>query len=240
MNKNDVYRIIGYHGEYNADVKKALRKLLKENHPDNKGDRKKFELINEVKKELENGKVSYTEKKIVKDKNNIDYDYCNKMINILKVKKNSLTEQINTKKELLNDSEREYETLYKKSLELENNLLVNSPYIKKIQKFKQLSIILIVLLLFVFALSIIKNSNILFIVFLLLALLSIFIVQRYMFLVHKINEMSKKRIESYLKVNIDLKKNMRKQNSVKKEIREIKRKLVSVENDLRFYRNLLK
>ena len=240
MNKNDVYRIIGYHGEYNADVKKALRKLLKENHPDNKGDRKKFELINEVKKELENGKVSYIEKKIVKDKNNIDYDFCNKMINDLKVKKNILTEQINTKKELLNISLREYETLYKESLELENNLLVNSPYIKKIQKFKQLSIILIVLLLFVFALSIIKNSNVFFGIFLLLVLICIFIVQRYMLLVHKINEMSKKRIESYLKVNSYLKKNMRKQNSIKKDIREIKRKLVNVENDLRFYRNLLK
>ena len=62
MNKDSIYRIIGYNGEYTASVKRAIRKLLKENHPDNKGDRKTFELINEVKKELEENRVSYNSK----------------------------------------------------------------------------------------------------------------------------------------------------------------------------------
>ena len=43
MNKDDVYQIIGYQGEYTESVKKAIRKLLKDNHPDNKGNRDKFE-----------------------------------------------------------------------------------------------------------------------------------------------------------------------------------------------------
>ena len=83
MNKESIYRIIGYHGEYNNNVKKAIRKLLKENHPDNNGDRRVFELINEVKKELEENRVSFDYKKIkssIKKNEDIDYEYCYKMI----------------------------------------------------------------------------------------------------------------------------------------------------------------
>ena len=240
MNKNDVYKLIGYHGEYDANVKKAIRKLLKENHPDNKGDRKKFEVINEVKKELESGKVSYKEKKTFNDNQNIDYDYCQRMVNDLKIKKNSLNELLNTKKELLSNYENDYKTLYEKKMDMENNLLVNSPYVKKMQNFKVWSIVLLVLLIVAFILSIVRNNNVFFIAFLLLSFICIFIVQKHVIMVSKINSISKKRLASYISLNNEIKENIKKKNNLKNDIRETKRKLTNIENDLRFYKNLLK
>ena len=70
MNKESIYKIIGYNGEYNSSVKRAIRKLLKTNHPDNNGDRRIFELICEVKEELENNKVTYSSNKNVKSSKN--------------------------------------------------------------------------------------------------------------------------------------------------------------------------
>ena len=236
MNKNDVYRLIGYQGEYNANVKKAIRKLLKENHPDNKGDRKRFELINEVKKELESGKVSYTEKTVPKDNIDIDYDYCYKMINELKIKKNNLNEILNSKKELLTNYENEYKELYQKSLDLENKLLVNN----ELKNNKQLSIILLVLMIIIFIISVIKNDNILFIAFIVLSIVFVFIIQKRLFVVHKITEKNKDRFSRYVKINNSIRKNVKKQNNLKEGIIDIKRKLTNIENDLRFYNNLLK
>ena len=240
MNKNGVYKIIGYRGEYNASVKKALRKLLKENHPDNNGDRDKFELINEIKKELENGKSLYINKDILDNNENIDYDYYYRMINELNIKKNNLGKSINIQKELLKKYENEYKDLYQNSLNLENHILVNSSYIKKIQNNKICSIIILILMIVVFIVSIIKNSNLLFIIFIVLSMLCIYFVQKHLLFVHKMTESNKKRFASYVKLNNRIRKNIRKQNNLKKEIRDTKRKMVNTENDLRFYKNLLK
>ena len=240
MNKDDVYKLIGYHGEYNASVKKAIRKLLKENHPDNKGDRKKFELIQEVKKELENGKVLYTEKENIVKNKDIDYDYCLKMINNLKIKKSNLNELMDDKKKVLNAYENEYKDLYQKSLDMENTLLVNSPYVKKAQNIKLVSIILLALMIIVFFISIIKRGDILFILFIILSIICIFVVQKYLIFVHKMTENNKDRISTYLKMNNKIRKNVRKQNDLKREMQDIKRRIINVENDLRFYKNLLK
>ena len=156
--------------------KKALKNLLKENHPDNKGDSKKFELINEIKKELESGKVSYDEK-LLRDNKDIDYEYCYKMIDGLRINKNNLTELINAKKNPLRKHESEYRDLYKKSLDLENNLLINIPHVKKVQNIKLLSIIILTLMIIVFTISVIKNNNILFITFIVLSIICVFVVK---------------------------------------------------------------
>ena len=240
MNKNDIYKLIGYHGEYNANVKRELRKLLKENHPDNKGNRKKFELINEVKKELESGKVLYQGGNILKNNNDVDINYCYRRINELKLKKSNLDELLNVKKEFLNNYEMEYKDLYQESLDLENHLLVNSPYIKRAKGIKVSSIILIILMIIVFSISIIENNNLFFITFIVLSIICIFVIQKYLFLIHKMTENNKKRLANYFKVNNNIRKNVKKQNSLKKEIRDIKIKTTNIENDLRFYKNLLK
>ena len=240
MKKSDIYKLINYNGEYNANVKKALRKLLKEHHPDHKGNREIFELINEVKKELESGKPINIKKEEKKVHDNIDYDYYYRIINELKNKKNSLNETLNAKKRILNEYEKEYKELYEKSINLESDLLVNTPLNKKVKDIRLFSIIFLVLMIIIFALSVLKNSNILFIIFVILSLFSFVIFQNYLVLVHKTAEKSKKSLNNYVKMNSDIKENTKKQNVIKKEIRDIKRKIVNIENDLRFYKNLLK
>ena len=243
MNKEDIYRLIGYQGEYSTKVKKAIRKLLKENHPDNKGNREKFELINEVKKELELGKVSYHPAKkntILNNNNDIDYDYCYEMIESIKNKKSTLNNMLNEKKEKLHFYELEYKKLYDESLNIENNLLTKSPHIQKLRKIKVFSIILIVLMIIIFVISIIKNNNTIFILFIILSMICIFTIQDYLYLMHHITVNNKNKLTNYVKMNNRIRENVNKQDEIKKDIRDIKRKIINIENDLRFYKNLLK
>ena len=60
MTKEEIYVKIGYCGKYTKDVKKKLRLLSKKYHPDlNHGDDSIMKLINEVKEEIEQEKISY-------------------------------------------------------------------------------------------------------------------------------------------------------------------------------------
>lgn len=243
MNKNDVYRLISYHGEYNAIVKKAIRKLLKDNHPDNKGNREVFELINEVKKELETGKVSYKEQSQKDDLNSnisIDYDYCYEMIDSIKKTKNVLTNDLNQKRNILTNYEKKYKNLYQDSLNEENYLLTNSPYIKKLKGIKLLSIVLVIIMIIIFSISLLKNNNILFVIFIILSIVCILVIQEYILLMHRVSVFNKKSIINYVKMNSQIRNNINKQNEIKKEIRSIEKKLNNLDNDLRFYNNLLK
>ena len=243
MNKNDIYDLIGYDGVYNTSVKKALRKLLKENHPDNKGDRKKFELINEVKEELENGKASYSkniDNNTFKEKKDVDYDYCYKRINEIKTSKSKLSELLQNKKQKLNTYEQEYKSLYDSSLNLENNLLINFPHIKKVENIKLISMAFLIIMVIVFIISILKNSQIFFTVFIVLSIIFIFIFQRYLYMMSKIGQKNKKKITSYVKINNSIRKNVAMQDEIKTEIRNIKKELTRMENDIRFYKNMLK
>ena len=243
MNKNDVYRLISYHGEYNAIVKKAIRKLLKDNHPDNKGNREVFELINEVKKELETGKVSYNEhsqSKDLHDNINIDYDYCYEMIDSIKKIRNVLTNDLNQKRNILTNYEKKYKDLYQDSLNEENYLLTNSPYIKKLKGIKLSSIVLVIIMIIIFSISLLKNNNILFIIFIILSIVCILVIQEYVLLIHRASDFNKKKITNYVKMNSQIRNNINKQNEIKKEIRNIEKKLNNLDNDLRFYNNLLK
>ena len=241
MNKDDIYRLIGYHGEYSQNVKKAIRKLLKENHPDNKGDRRIFELISEVKKELELGKVKYkpkNEENIEYD--DIDYDYCLKMMNEIKEKKNKETKLLNEKKGLLERKVGEYKDLYHSSLDLENNLLTNSPYFKKVKEIKTYSVITLITMIIIFIIAILKKNNALFFVFLFLSIITVLIIQKYLYLIHKITVNNKKKLNSFIKLNDDIRNNINEQNELKESINDINKKINIMENDLRFYKNLLK
>ena len=243
MNKDDVYSLIGYKGEYNTSVKKALRKLLKENHPDNKGDRRKFELINEVKKELESGKVSWvkTSKKTeFKSNSDIDYDYCYKKIAEIKANRSELVTLLNEKKKILNTYEQEYKELYTNMLDMESRLLVSSPYIKKVKTGKILSIIILIIMVILFIISVIKNNNILFIIFIILSIVFIITIEKYLFLMNRITDNGKKRFASYVKANNTLRKNIMTKNEIKSEISDIRKKIITMENDIRFYKNMLK
>ena len=244
MNKDDVYRIIGYHGEYTPNVKKAIRKLLKENHPDNKGTRDKFELINEVKNELENNKVpfKYQKKTTFKEKvvDDIDYAYCHELIDTL-TKKLKEYKDTNDKYNIkLNELEEEYRNIYRQSMDLELNLLSSSDEAKKIQSIKAFSIIMVIIIAITFIISIIKNNIFLLIVFAILTITCIIVIEKYFVLVNSMTRNNRKRIKEYVLINKSIHDNTRKQEELHSKILDLSKKITNIENDLRFYNNLLK
>ena len=55
MTREEILEKIRYKGEYTEAVKKRLKKLIKQYHPDvNKNDKKTILLLYDIKKELEN------------------------------------------------------------------------------------------------------------------------------------------------------------------------------------------
>ncbi len=243
MNKDSIYRIIGYNGEYNANIKRAIRKLLKENHPDNNGDRKIFELINEVKKELEENRVSFdykNNKSSIKTNEDIDYDYCYKMIDIINNKKNVYTKDLEAKKEELSSCISEYKEFYHDSINLEGYLLTNSQNKDKLKSIKVSCVIVLILAMIVFLISILKKELIFFVFFVLLVVICVIIIHKAFGIMQNLADNNRKKVKKYVGVNSNLRKNQAKQEELKKEIHEINKKITNLENDLRFYNNLLR
>lgn len=243
MNKDSIYKLIGYNGEYNANIKKAIKKLLKENHPDNNGNRRIFELINEVKDELENNKVSYNYKNSIssiKENDDIDYLYCSKMIDYAIKEKNIYTKSLEKKKGKLLKYKEEYKDYYNKSVDLETIILSNTQNMDKLNKIKVISVILLVISILVFVLSIWKKSVVIFSAFVVLVIICILIIHKSFYIMNKITENNKNRVKNYVGINNNLRVNQKHQNELKKEILELDKKINNCENDLRFYENILK
>lgn len=243
MNKESIYRIIGYNGEYNANVKKAIRKLLKENHPDNNGDRRIFELINEVKKELEENKVSISYKKDhsnIQSSDDIDYLYCSKMIDHIVKEKEEYIKILDKKKKDLATLISEYNNVYHDSIDLETNLLSNSYYVERLKETKYLSIVLVFMAIVNFIVSILTKKIIFLVIFVALAFICIIIVHRAFFTMQKIADNSRYKIKNYVGINNKIRQNQDSQRILKKEIHDLNKKINSLENDFRFYDNLIK
>ena len=242
MNKDSIYIIIGYNGEYNANIKKAIRKLLKENHPDKNGDPKVFELINEVKEELENNKVSYDYKNNtsnIKNKDNIDYLYCAKMIDTITKEKTINSNNLKKKKEELSNCIKEYKEYYRKSIDLETGLLSTSYLMQKLKSIKKISVLLLVLTSIVFLISVWKKNLLFFAIFTILAIICIISIHKSFFIMNKMTESNRNKVKNYVKANSGLRDNQNKQAKLKKEINELNRKINNNENDLRFYSNII-
>ena len=243
MNKDSIYKIIGYNGEYNASIKKAIRKLLKENHPDNNGDTRIFQLINEVKDELENNKVSYNYKKntnSVHFDDDIDYLYCSKMVDKITKEKEIYLKNLENKNEKLKKYIDEYKVNYRTGINLECNLLSNSELMKKLKNIKVLCILLLIISALVFMISVWQNSIIFLIVFILLTIICIITIHKSFFIIHKMVDINKSKIKNYVNINSQIRHNLKKQDELKKEINEINKIINNYENDLRFYDNILK
>lgn len=242
MNKESIYKIIGYKGEYNTSVKKAIRKLLKENHPDNKGDRKVFELVNEVKKELEENRVSIdynNSEKSTKLNDDIDYDYCTKMLNKLNREKGKYSKELETKKKELSDCISEYSDYYNDSIKLENYLLSNTRYMNKLQKIKLFCIIMMFLATIVFIASVITEKIVFLGVFVILALFCLVVIDKAFFVMKKIVDNNRNKVKKYVSVNNEIRLNKENQERLNKEIKDLSKKISIVENNIRFYNNLI-
>ena len=239
MNKDSIYKLIGYQGEYDINVKKAIRKLLKENHPDNKGNRRIFELINEVKKELENNKVSFDYKNnSININDDIDYLYCSKMIDMIKKKKKIYTSELEKRKKELAHYNYEYKNNYRNSLDLETYLLSNSSNMGKLKRIKILSVLLIILASILFFISIWEKSLFFLILFVIVIIICVIIVHKAFTVIQIIAESNREKLASYVSTNSNLRYSQNNQERLRKEIYEINKKINILENDLRFYNNI--
>lgn len=242
MNKDSIYKIIGYNGEYNTNIKKNIRKLLKENHPDNNGDQRIFELINEVKEELENNKVSYSIKDTVKEKNYedfIDYNYCAQMIEKTNKKIKIYARELDDLKKKQKKYNDDYYNNYRDSIDLETYLLANSQYTNELKRTKYTSIIILILTIITFTISVWKKDLVFFIIFTILVIVCVIIVHKSFTSMQKITQNSRNKISSYVKLNNKLRDSTMKQDELKKEINEVNKKINNLNNDLRFYKNIL-
>ena len=242
MNKESIYKIIGYRGEYTENVKKALRKLLKDNHPDRKGNSEIFKLVNEVKKELENNQVSfkYTNEKNEKVYDDIDYNYCHLMIEKLKKEKDVLLnkkEEIRSKNSILSSN---YRKLYRNSIDEIGLLLNKNDYSDRLIKIKKFSIILTIIIIILFIIAVIKNSLIIFIIFGVMCILTITVIEKYFMILNSLSKKSDIKLSKYLNSIEEIKNNTEEQEKNNQELLDIERNITKIENNIRFYENLLK
>ncbi len=103
MNRREIIELINYKGEYTKEVKKKLRELLKKYHPDHyKKEDNTFKLINEIKKELDNGKkISFDNKKKEDKKEDFnDYKITEEILDLSRKRDNLIDRKNNYKKEL--------------------------------------------------------------------------------------------------------------------------------------------
>lgn len=246
MNKDSIYKLIGYKGEYNKEVKAKLRKLLKKYHPDhNKGNGETFKLINEVKKELEKNphlkvKNSKETSENIQEKNpKEDIEYYQKRIVFLqeqnKVIENKIEENNNNLKEILQKFNSLNEKLTNNNeLLCENNDNVN--YLKMFRK----KYIVYILSFIIFIFGYLKTKKLFFIILIIIIIivLSIDISKLYL----SIKELTNKN-NNYLSKNSELFKEI---DTIKNDIYNQKkiilglcRELDKNNNDIRFYQNQL-
>lgn len=241
MNKESIYKIIGYHGKYSENVKKNLKKLLKENHPDHGGDKSIFKLLLDVKKELETKQVpfEYTKENNVKEYKDIDYKYCNEMIIKLAKEKEKIDKRIIEKSKEGYEVANNYRIFYRNSIN-EASEILNYNNKNTIKRIKFLSIAMLIILLITFFLAVLKNNLVMFGLFGILCFITILIIYKYFLLVRNISLQNEKRLNKYINVIAKMKNVSEKQDNLLKEIKELERKKENIENDLRFYNNLLK
>lgn len=243
MNKESIYRIIGYHGEYSESVKKTLKKILKDNHPDRGGDAEIFKLINEVKDELENNRVSF---KYVSAKNNdsngycqIDFEYCEKMIKNICKELLTIDEKISEYKEKIKELNNRYQDVYQNDLK-ERHYFLNDNISKELTKIKNISLFLLIIIVITFIIAIIKNNIIVFGIFGLMSLILVFVVTKYFNITRNIAMNNENNLKKYIKTanKLSMIKEEKDKIIINKWKEEQKKK--KKENDLRFYNNLIK
>ena len=229
MTRDEILNEIGFHGKYTKEVKRKLNKLLKKYHPDNnKDDQKTILILYEVKKELEEGNLNYTEKKEYKmdtdTKNHLAF--LENMLEKFKLDRDSINKKINDlyKKinDVINDREKKQEELYeieKDILNLEyeiNNLLKIDTVDKLITLFILCSCVGSILL---------RNTSFLLLDAVLIVLEIYYIYIRYIDYKNKLNALK------------GIKRKYKSINSEYKDIEEMKEKLEKEEVKLKKERN---
>ena len=246
MNKDSIYKLIGYKGEYNKEVKAKLRKLLKKYHPDhNNGESETFKIINEIKKELEQGisvknkSISNSYKKKKQSEIKEDFQYYQKQIKVLSKKNEMIKTKINDRNKNIEEFSKRYNLLNEKLTKNQEMLCNNKDNISYLKKFRKkyiiyiLSLIILIILYFII-------QNILFIVIISIIFIILSIdIGKLCLNIKEITLMS----NNYLQKNFGLFKEINalkdKINDEKKELLSLEREIIKNSNDIRFYQNQL-
>ena len=238
MKKEDIYQIIGYNGQYDIKVKKALRKLLKDNHPDNGGNKEKFILINEVKKELEENKISYhfDKKKVVKNINDIDYEFCIYRKKELEKQKKEYEKQYQNIKECLKMNIEKYHLLYQTSLSQE--VILNTVNDKSYFYLKLIYFIIFLLILFLVFFLITEKNYYLIILGIFLVILLI-IVRIFYIYTKKTTMNQNNNFDNYQNIVNEINTSKKIKDELKKQKLELEHKINRINNDIRFYNNII-
>ena len=238
MNKQDIYKIIGYNGNYDNKVKKAIRKLLKENHPDSGGNIENFKIINEVKKELEENKVSIivNKKNISNNFKDIDYQYCIDKKKQLENKKELLQKELNEIKDNLKLNIDNYAILYKSSLDKDHMLYNN---IDNLNRLMMIICVLTTLLIITLGIMIIFNKNVFIILSILLVLLVIWVIA-FLKKIKSINNEKKVKLDDYFDTVNEIKISKKIKKDLNNKKLDLERKINKINNDIRFYDNIIK
>ena len=91
-----------------------------------------------------------------------------------------------------------------------------------------------------FVISVLKHSILYLIVFVILTIICVIIIENYFGLVNKMTINNKKRLKEYVLVNQSIHENTRKQDELKEKLFAISKNINAVDNDMRFYSNLMK
>lgn len=126
MNRKEILKEINYKGEYNREVKKNLKGLLKKYHPDHyKKESDTFKLINSIKKDLEEGKKINVEEEERKESNPKDYSTYEEILELSNKRDKLLDKKTKYQKEI-EDLYQRYQVEYDKEIKNRNIEFDNS------------------------------------------------------------------------------------------------------------------
>lgn len=240
MNRDRIYELIGYKGEYNKDVKGKLRNLLKKYHPDNKkGNVEYFKLINEVKNELEKGKSFYKEKNIKEKKkdSNEDYEYYQSKITDIQKEKNIIIDKISVQKQKIIKLFDKYNVLNTNIIENNQNLCNQKDSINDLKNYKNKYIIYLISIILVIILYLFtKNNWLLLLLILIIIILGYNVINLYLN-IKKLTSNSNKYLLKNIEIIKDLETLKERINDEKKKLLVLERQLSKLDYDIRFYQN---
>lgn len=241
MKKEEVYKIIEYHGIYDDKVKRNLKRIIKKYHPDKIGDNKIIQVIYEVKKELETGNISYSplKKEEVKHNDFISKSECLKNIERLQKEKKCNDENLKKLYNELSEFLKKYTDIYNDYCFSQNSFCEVQDRIKKLKKISLNEIIIYSILAVIILINIFDYN------FFSLIILIFFLIFLIMENIYRYNRFKRIKIDlnnvnnenKKLKMKIDDIQN--KINLYNDKISDLERCNEKINCDIRFYKNMM-
>ena len=242
MTKEEILKYLNYQGKYTKEIKRKLNKLLKKYHPDvNKTDKKTILNLYQIKKELEDGKVTNFkieyEKEANKSKNNIkDFSNYSEKIQKLSVKlinkRNKLIDNIEQLYKKINNYYKKLNNTQEKLINIEEEIYDNNQYLNII--FKEIILFLIINMLIIILLFVLNINY-----YILISLVLLFIFITYFYLKIKKYKEKNNNINKNEQDKIELKENLKNiKNNIsvlEKEIAKVRREISEVNGEIHFY-----